>query len=83
MAAVLLLVLQAIWLVFIARVIFSWVSPGPDSKLYPVARFVRSVTEPVLAPIRRALPRTGPLDFSVMIVLLVITFVLIPVATRL
>ncbi|MGB3736883.1 MAG: YggT family protein [Ilumatobacter sp.] len=82
-AAILLLVLQAIWVVFIARVVFSWIRPTPDSKLFPVSRFVHGITEPVLGPIRRVLPRTGPLDFSVMIVLLVLSFVLIPIASRL
>ncbi len=40
MTAFLLIALQAIWVVFIARVIFSWIRPKPDSKLYvliPVA----------------------------------------------
>jgi uncharacterized protein YggT (Ycf19 family) len=41
------------------------------------------ITEPVVTPIRRVLPRTGGLDFSVTIVLLVLTFVLIPIATSL
>lgn len=83
MAAVLLIALQAIWVVFLARVIFSWIRPKTDSKLYPVSRFVHGITEPVLAPVRRVLPRTGPLDFSVMVVLLVVSFVLIPIASRL
>ena len=83
MGAILLLLLQAVWLVFLARVIFSWVRPRPDSKLYSTSRIVLAITEPVLAPIRRVLPRTGPLDFSVMIMLLVVSFVLIPIASRL
>ena len=83
MAALLILALQAIWVVFIARVIFSWVRHKPDSKLHPVSQFVHGITEPILAPIRRVLPRTGPLDFSVMIALLVVSFVLIPIASRL
>ncbi len=83
MAALLLIALQAIWVVFIARVVFSWIRPKPDSKLYPVSRFVHGITEPILGPIRRALPRTGPIDFSIMVVLLVVSFVLIPIASRL
>lgn len=83
MAAILLIALQAVVVILIARVIFSWIRPEPDSKIYPMSRFVHGITEPVLAPIRRALPRTGPFDFSVMIVLLLVSFVLIPIASRL
>lgn len=83
MAALLVLVLQVVWLVFVARIIFSWIRPKPDSAVYPASQFVHGITEPVLAPIRRALPRTGTFDFSVLIVLLVISFLLIPIASRL
>ena len=39
--------------------------------------FLRQVTEPVLAPVRRLLPpwKTGGLDFSPLIVILAIKFV--------
>ena len=52
-------------IVFLA-VILSWVQLPPDN---PVAQFVNSMTEPVLGPIRRALPPMGGLDFSPMILL--------------
>ena len=43
----------------------------------PIVMFLRQVTEPVLAPVRRLLPpwKTGGLDLSPLIVLLVIQFV--------
>ena len=44
-----------------ARVILSFTDPGGRGQ---IARFVMSTTEPILAPIRRLLPRTGMLDFS-------------------
>ena len=83
MATLLLLVLQVAVVVLIARVVFSWIRPKADSLMYPMSRLVHGVTEPVLAPVRRALPKTGPFDLSVMVVLLVISFVLIPIAGRL
>jgi YggT family protein len=44
------------------RAISSWVSADPGNPLY---RFLIRVTEPVLAPIRRALPvQAGGFDFS-------------------
>ena len=52
-------------IVFVA-VILSWVQL-PDNN--PVVRFVNSLTEPLLRPIRRALPSMGGLDFSPIILL--------------
>jgi YggT family protein len=53
------------WLVFIARAILSWLPIDPRN---PVAAVVFRITEPVLQPIRRILPRTGPLDLSMLVV---------------
>ena len=83
MATFLVVFLQLYLLLLIARAIFSWIRVRPDQMLYPVARFVHSVTEPVLAPIRRAMPRTGPIDLSLTVVVVVIAFVLIPIVSRL
>jgi len=56
-----------------ARVILSFTDPGGRGK---IARFVTSATEPILAPIRRLLPRSGMLDFSPWIAVFVIGLVL-------
>jgi YggT family protein len=59
------------WII-IARAVLSWVSPDPYN---PIIRFVHNVTEPVLYPIRRRLPLGfGGIDFSPLVVLLVIIF---------
>jgi len=60
--------------VIIAAALMSWVNPDPRN---PIVVFLRKVTEPVLAPIRRLLPpwKTGGLDLSPLIVLLVIQLV--------
>jgi YggT family protein len=60
----------AVWLLIVGRVILSWVDPAGRSQL---GGFVFSATEPILAPIRRALPRTGMLDLSPLIVLIVLS----------
>lgn len=59
------------WLIIISALI-SWVNPDPYN---PVVRFLYSVTEPVLGFVRRSLPlpQVG-IDFSPLIVLLVIVF---------
>jgi len=66
--------------VIIAAAVISWVTPNPDN---PVVRLLRRLTEPVLAPIRRLLPpwKTFGLDFSPLIVILVIQWV-VPVLLR-
>ena len=53
-------------LVVLAAVIMSWVRI--DSK-QPLAMIVSSLTDPVLGPLRRALPPMGGLDFSPMVLL--------------
>lgn len=58
-----------IWII-IARAIVSWVSPDPYN---PIVQFLHRATEPVLRPIRRRLPDM-PIDFSPMIVIIVIIF---------
>lgn len=60
------------WIVIIAAII-SWVSPDPYN---PIVRFLHSVTEPVLRPIRRLIGgRLGPIDISPLIVILAIIFI--------
>jgi YggT family protein len=61
------------WLVIIAAVI-SWVSPDPRN---PIVQFLYRTTEPLLRPFRRILPpgRTGGIDFSPILVILVIIFI--------
>ncbi len=61
------------WII-IAAALISWVNLSP---YHPIVRVLRRLTEPVLAPIRRLLPpwKTWGLDFSPMIVILLIQWV--------
>ena len=60
------------WII-IARAVVSWVNPDPYN---PIIRFLNAVTEPVLYQIRRRIPISfGGIDFSPIIVILVIIFV--------
>ena len=54
-----------------ARVIVSWTTAGSGTN-NPLVAFIYQVTEPILAPIRRVLPRTGMIDLSPMIALLLL-----------
>ncbi len=53
-------------LIVLAAVILSWVQLPYDN---PIAQFVNKLTEPLLGPIRRALPSMGGLDFSPIVLL--------------
>ena len=60
------------WII-IARAVVSWVNPDPYN---PIIRFLNAVTEPVLYQIRRRIPISfGGIDFSPIIVILVIIFI--------
>lgn len=65
--------------VILARIILSWVRIDPDSPLSSVYSVVFNLTEPVLGPLRRAIPpvRLGmaALDLSPIIVFVVITII--------
>ncbi len=52
-AQVLDMALTAYYWIIIIRALISWVNPDPSN---PIVQFLRAVTEPVLAPIRRILP---------------------------
>ncbi|MEZ5375039.1 MAG: YggT family protein [Acidimicrobiales bacterium] len=83
MASTLVLILQIVSLVFVARAIVSWFPIRPNSPIYPAVDLLYRITEPVLAPIRRLLPPTSGVDFSTLLVILGINFVLVPLVSRL
>jgi YggT family protein len=66
-------ILLGVELMVLARVLLSFVDPAGRGT---VAAFIISTTEPILAPIRRLLPRTGMLDWSPFIVVFVIGILL-------
>jgi YggT family protein len=69
--------------VLIARAILSWFPLRSDSPFVPVARFLNTVTEPVLAPVRRVIPPAGMIDISFLVVVLVMEFLVVPLLCRL
>jgi YggT family protein len=78
------LLVAYMWIV-IGRAVISWVNADPGN---PIVRFLYEVTEPLLSRIRRLLPFSsmGSIDFSPMILILVIMFLqnfLVPTLKRL
>jgi YggT family protein len=53
-----------------ARVILSWFPANPNGAFGQISRIVYQVTDPVLLPVRRALPLVGPLDLSPIVVII-------------
>ena len=72
LAKVVNIVLEVYMLIIVARALISWVNPDPYNQ---IVIFLYRVTEPVLGPVRRMIPRNNlPVDFSPIIVLLFIMF---------
>lgn len=76
MTQLLCTILSLFQLALFGRAILSWFPVRHGSGLAQVASLLSRVTEPVLAPVRRALPflRTGGIDLSFLVVLLLVGF---------
>lgn len=62
--------LQAYVIAIFVRIVLSWFAPEPGGAVASIERFLRSITDPVLEPVRRVMPRTGMLDLSPLVVLI-------------
>jgi YggT family protein len=74
----------AVWAYVIAivlRMVLSWFPPS-DGIVGDANRFLWRITEPVLGPVRRALPPLGGLDLSPLIVILVLQIVVLDLILR-
>jgi YggT family protein len=61
------------------RSILTWFPIGRGN---PIQLIVFQVTEPVLGPVRRYLPRFGAMDLSPMVVIIVILFIIQPLVKK-
>ena len=66
------LLLTVYWFALIIIIVLSFVAPGT---YHPAAELLAQVTEPVLAPARRLIPPLGGLDFSPILVFMVLILV--------
>ena len=53
----------------IARALLSWFNLDPRS---PIIQVLNSITEPILEPIRRIMPRLGMIDLSPLIAIVLV-----------
>jgi YggT family protein len=51
----------------IIRALMSWFNPSPDN---PIVQLVMNITEPVLAPLRRIVPKLGMVDITPIVAIL-------------
>lgn len=68
---ILLLIINIFQLILLARILLSWF-PTLADRSNPVIQFIYDITEPVLRPIRDLMPPTAGIDFSPLIVFLII-----------
>ena len=66
------LLLQVLWFAILIRVILSWFPVDPSN---PIILILWEITEPVLAPFRRVIPRIGMFDLSPIAAFLVIQLI--------
>ncbi|MBM3958850.1 MAG: YggT family protein [SAR202 cluster bacterium] len=63
--------LQLLGFLIIARSLLSWF---PDIQGNMLVQILRQVTDPILLPLQRIVPRVGMFDFSPMIAVIVLFF---------
>ncbi len=71
---ILRLFLEVITLIILLRVVISWISPGQNNGLTTILYLV---TEPILAPLRRVLPKFGMLDLSPMAAVVILRLIIV------
>ncbi len=59
------------WLI-IARSLLSWF---PDIRSHPIVDFIYQLTDPVMIPLQRFVPRMGMFDISPMLAVIVLWFI--------
>ncbi len=66
------LLCEVLTMAIFIRVIVSWFSPRPTNML---AVILYRVTEPILAPLRRIIPKAGPFDFTPMVAIILLQLI--------
>lgn len=77
-ASIFIVFLWVLVVAVVARALLSWFPGAQDNQF---ARAIYTLTEPLLEPIRRIMPRTGIIDFSSLIAILLL-YVMIAVVSR-
>ena len=73
-AQILQLIIYVFFFSIIVEIVLSWISPGAYN---PVTVIIYRLNEPLLRPARRLIPPLGGLDFSPMVVLILLQLAII------
>ncbi len=66
------MLLQILSIAILIRVLLTWFPVDPNN---PIIRILYDVTEPILAPLRKVIPRIGMFDLSPIAAMLLIQFI--------
>ena len=66
------LLCEVLTIAILGRVIMSWFSQGPTNML---TRILYQVTEPILSPLRRIIPRAGMFDFTPLVAIILLQLI--------
>ena len=61
------LLCEILTIIILIRVVMSWFSPQPTNI---ISNIVYQITEPILAPLRRIIPKVGIFDFTPMVAII-------------
>jgi YggT family protein len=77
-ANIFILFLYVLIFAIIIRSLLTWFPVDRNNEL---VRLLNNITEPLLEPVRRIMPRTGMIDFSAMVVIIVLYVMITVVRT--
>ena len=69
---IVIILCQVIAIIIFVRAILSWFVTSPNSQ---VVLFMNRITEPILAPLRRIVPRLGMVDITPMIAIIILLLI--------
>ena len=64
---------EILTVVIILRAILSWFVTNPTNRLVII---LNHITEPILAPLRRIIPRAGMIDFTPMVAIILLQLII-------
>jgi len=71
LGGIILLLLRLLSFALLGRAILSWFDPAGR---WPISQVLISITEPLLAPIRRVVPPVGMIDLSFIVAIVLLFF---------
>lgn len=64
--------IQLLILAILARAVLSWFVRDPSN---PIMQALNSITDPILEPLRRIMPRMGMMDFTPLVAIIVLSII--------